>query len=82
VGGVAEPAGGAADAAGDGFFRHGGRAGGIVMLLMVVLGVSLRFIPETKADNVAAKLKAMISVTATVVRNGQAREIPLREGCD
>src|SRR5512138_3701730 len=49
------------------------------MLLMVILGLSLRFIQETKADNAAAKLKAMISVTATVVRNGQAREIPLRE---
>ena len=29
-----------------------------VMVLMVVLGVSLRFIQETKADNAAAKLKA------------------------
>src|SRR5262252_6082650 len=54
------------------------RAGG-VMLLMVVLGLSLRFVQETRADNAAAKLKAMISVTATVVRGGQAREIPLRE---
>ena len=43
------------------------------MLLMVVLGLSLRFVQETKADNAAAKLKAMISVTATVVRDGQAR---------
>ena len=53
--------------------------GGWVMVAMVVLGVSLRFIQETKADNAAAKLKAMISVTATVMRNGQPREIPLRE---
>jgi Mg2+-importing ATPase len=60
-------------------FATGDFRAGIVMLLMVVLGVSLRFIQETKADNAAAKLKAMISVTATVVRNGQAREIPLRE---
>src|SRR5438309_6306515 len=42
--------------------------GGVVMLLMVVLGVSLRFVQETKADSAAAKLKAMINVTATVVR--------------
>ncbi len=49
------------------------------MLAMVVLGLSLRFIQETKADNAAAKLKAMISVTATVVRGGQPREIPLKE---
>jgi len=60
-------------------FATGDFRAGVVMLLMVVLGVSLRFIQETKADNAAAKLKAMISVTATVVRNGQAREIPLRE---
>jgi Mg2+-importing ATPase len=53
--------------------------GGWVMVAMVVLGVSLRFIQETKADNAAAKLKAMIKVTATVIRDGQAREIPLRE---
>jgi Mg2+-importing ATPase len=49
------------------------------MLLMVVLGVTLRFVQETKANTAAAKLKAMISVTATVVRNGQAREIPLQQ---
>ena len=53
--------------------------GGWVMLAMVVLGVSLRFIQETKADTAAARLKAMIKVTATVVRDGQPREIPLKE---
>lgn len=48
-----------------------------VMLIMIVLGVSLRFFQESKADHAAAKLKAMISVTATVVRGGQSRELPL-----
>ncbi len=38
------------------------------MLVMVVLGVTLRFVQETKANNAAAKLKAMIKVTATVLR--------------
>ncbi len=52
---------------------------GTVMLLMVVLGMSLRLVQETRADTAAAKLKAMIRVTATVVRRGQAREIPLKE---
>ena len=51
---------------------------GTVMLLMVILGVSLRLVQETRADKAAAKLKAMISVTATVVREGQQKEIPLR----
>jgi Mg2+-importing ATPase len=52
---------------------------GIIMMVMVVLGVSLRFIQETRADTAAAKLKAMIRVTATVVRDGQPREIPLQQ---
>ena len=60
-------------------FATGDFRAGVVMLLMVVLGVTLRFVQETKANTAAAKLKAMISVTATVVRNGQAREIPLQQ---
>ena len=52
---------------------------GTVMLVMVVLGLALRFIQETKADNAAARLKAMIKVTATVIRDGQAKEIPLQQ---
>src|SRR3989454_4171702 len=46
---------------------------------MVVLGLLLRFVQESRADTAAAKLKAMISVTATVVRDGQPREIQLRQ---
>jgi Mg2+-importing ATPase len=53
--------------------------GGWVMVAMIVLGVSLRFVQETKADNAAAQLKAMITVTATVIRGGQTREIPLHQ---
>ncbi|HEV3144068.1 MAG TPA: magnesium-translocating P-type ATPase [Gemmataceae bacterium] len=49
----------------------------IVMLIMVALGVILRFVQEMRADAAAAALKAMISVTATVLRGGQPREIPL-----
>ena len=51
----------------------------IVMMLMVVLGVVLRFVQESRADTAAAKLRAMIRVTATVLRGGKAREIPLAE---
>jgi P-type Mg2+ transporter len=53
--------------------------GGTLMVAMVVLGVSLRFVQEARADTAAAKLKAMIRVTATVVREGCEREIPLAE---
>lgn len=51
----------------------------IIMAAMVVLGVALRFIQESKADAAAARLKAMISVTATVIRDGKPREVPLAE---
>jgi P-type Mg2+ transporter len=53
--------------------------GGSLMVVMVVLGVSLRFIQEARADTAAAKLKAMIRVTATVVRGAADREIPLAD---
>jgi Mg2+-importing ATPase len=49
----------------------------IVMGLMVVLGVSLRFVQEARADSAAKKLQAMIKVTATAVRDGVPSEVPL-----
>ena len=49
------------------------------MSLMIVLGVGLKLIQEAKADNAAAKLKAMISVTATVLRDGQPREVAVSQ---
>lgn len=58
-------------------FVTGDLRAAIVMVLMVILGVALRFLQESKADNAAAKLKAMITVTTTVVRQGQPHEIPL-----
>jgi Mg2+-importing ATPase len=51
------------------------------MVAMVVLGVALRFVQEAKADAAAAKLKAMIKVTATVVREGKAAEVPCNAWC-
>jgi Mg2+-importing ATPase len=58
---------------------QGDIATGVIMLVMVVLGLSLRFVQETRADTAAAKLKAMINVTATVIRDGQPKEIPLQQ---
>ncbi|HTP26798.1 MAG TPA: magnesium-translocating P-type ATPase [Anaeromyxobacteraceae bacterium] len=51
----------------------------IVMALMVILGVSLRFVQEARADSAAKKLRAMIKVTATAVRDGTPREVPLAD---
>ncbi len=60
-------------------FATGDARAGIVMAMMVVLSAGLRFLQEARADAAAAKLKAMIHVTATVIRDGQGTEIPLRD---
>src|ERR1022692_3708032 len=60
-------------------FLTGDARAGSVMVGMVALSVGLRFWQEARADSAAQKLKAMIHVTATVVRDGAAREIPLRD---
>ncbi len=51
----------------------------IMILLMVVLGIVLRYIQEQRADHAAEQLKAMVSTTATVIREGQHKEISLHE---
>ena len=60
-------------------YLTGDARAGTVMAGMVALSVGLRFWQEARADAAAEKLKAMIHVTATVVRHGAAREIPLRD---
>jgi Mg2+-importing ATPase len=49
-----------------------------VIFVMVFLGVVLRFFQEMRADNAAEKLKAMVSNTATLVRDGKEAEVPLK----
>jgi Mg2+-importing ATPase len=58
-------------------FLTGDVRAGSIILLMVVLGVVLRFVQEARADTAAAKLQAMISVHATVLRDGQSQEVPI-----
>jgi Mg2+-importing ATPase len=60
-------------------FSTGDPRAGTVMALMIGLSVGLKLYQEAKADSVAAKLKAMISVRTTVLRDGQPREIPLAQ---
>jgi len=60
-------------------FATGDWSGGTVMMLILILWVVLRFVQESRADAAAAKLKAMISVTATVLRDGQETEILLQQ---
>ncbi len=53
-------------------FATGDARAGTVMVMMVALSVGLRFWQEARADAAAAKLKAMIHVTATAF--GTARQ--------
>lgn len=55
-------------------YATGDFGAGTVMLLMLALGVGLKLVQEARADSAAARLKAMITVTATVVRAGQTSE--------
>ncbi len=50
----------------------------IVIFVMVLLGIVLRFYQEMRADNAAEKLKAMVNTTATVIRDGEVAEVPLK----
>ena len=56
-------------------FATGDARAGTVMAMMVALSVGLRFWQEARADAAAAKLKAMIHVTATVIREGKAQRV-------
>jgi Mg2+-importing ATPase len=60
-------------------FGTGDARAGAMMLLMIALGVGLTLFQEAKAGSAAAKLKAMISVAATVLRDGAPREIPIAQ---
>ena len=59
-------------------FLTGDMRATVVIFFMVLLGVVLRFYQEMRADNAAEKLKAMVSNTATIVRNGLEAEVSLR----
>jgi P-type Mg2+ transporter len=50
----------------------------VVIFVMVLLGIVLRFFQELRADNAAEKLRAMVTTTAAVVREGKEEEIPLK----
>jgi Mg2+-importing ATPase len=49
-----------------------------VIFVMVVLGLVLRFVQEMRADNAAERLKAMVSNTATLLRDGKEAEVALK----
>jgi P-type Mg2+ transporter len=60
-------------------YLTGDTNGAIIILCMVFMGVALRYFQEQRADDAAEKLREMVHTTATVVRDGTAREIILQE---
>ena len=60
-------------------FATGDMRATIVIMVMVVLGVVLRFYQEMRADDAAEKLKAMVGTKSTVVREGEELEVPLHD---
>lgn len=59
-------------------FMTGDLRATVVIFVMVILGTVLRFVQEMRADNAAEKLEAMVSNTATLVRDGKEKEVPLK----
>ncbi len=51
----------------------------VMIFLMVLLGIILRYFQESRADTAAEALQAMVSTTATVIRDGKRQEIPLKD---
>ncbi len=56
-------------------FATGDPRAAVVMIVMIIMSVGLKLAQEKKAADAAAGLKAMISVTATVTRDGTPREV-------
>lgn len=54
------------------------RAAGL-MLAMILLSVVLRLYQEAKATSAAAQLRAMLTVKATVLREGNVHELPVAQ---
>jgi Mg2+-importing ATPase len=57
----------------------GSRMSAVLVSLMAVMSVLFSFIQEYKAGQEAEKLSEMVKATATVYRDGRAREIKMRE---
>ncbi len=51
----------------------------IIILCMVFISGTLRFVQETRSGNATRSLLAMITTTCTVTRDGEIQEIPIDE---
>lgn len=57
----------------------GGGPGVYLILLMVILGAALRFFQEQQSDNAAEALQKMVTTTATVIQDGDTKEVALKD---
>ena len=57
----------------------GGGPGVYMILIMVILGAALRFFQEQRSDNAAEALQKMVTTTATVIRDGDTKEVALKD---
>jgi P-type Mg2+ transporter len=57
----------------------GEKISAILVILMALISVFLSFIQEYRAGKEAERLSEMVRATATVIRNGKAREVKIRE---
>ena len=55
-------------------FVLGDQRAAAVIAVMVLLSVTLAFVQEHRSNNAAARLRAMVRITATVLRRGDASE--------
>ncbi|WP_296001363.1 magnesium-translocating P-type ATPase [Rugamonas sp.] len=51
----------------------------LVITTMVVLSTLIRYVQEGRSNRAAARLKALVSNTATVLRDGARRELPIEQ---
>lgn len=51
----------------------------IVIAVLIIVSTLLEFIEEFRSNNAAQKLKELVETTATVIRDGKKKKIPLKE---
>jgi Mg2+-importing ATPase len=60
-------------------FFFGEAIGGMIVIAMALVSVSMSFFQEYKAGREAEKLSEMVRANATVLRDGKMKDIPIRD---
>ena len=50
----------------------------IVILCLILISTLLEFVSEYRSNKAASKLKSLVETTATVIRNGEEKKIPVK----